>query len=90
MLEKSLKPITVRLIVAVAVLATLVLFVQAASAQEAEMTVEYAEDRTDAVLTLTARDPEGVTPIVWSLLTEDDGMRHRTWASSRSQKIPTT
>ena len=73
MLEKSLKPITVRLIVAVAVLATLVLFVQAASAQEAEMTVEYAEDRTDAVLTLTARDPEGVTPIVWSLLTVDDG-----------------
>ena len=73
MLEKSLKPIKVRLIVAVAVLATLVLFVQAASAQEAEMTVEYAEDRTDAVLTLTARDPEGVTPIVWSLLTVEDG-----------------
>ena len=73
MLKTSLKPITVRLIVAVAVLATLVLFVQAASAQEAEMAVEYAEDRTDAVLTLTARDPEGVTPIVWSLLTDAEG-----------------
>ena len=45
---------------------------------------EYAEDRTDAVLTLTARDPEGVTPIVWSLLANDD-RRHRTWASSRTQ-----
>ena len=34
---------------------------------------EYAEDRTDAVLTLKARDPEGVTPIVWSLLQSDAG-----------------
>ena len=31
--------------------------------------VEYAEDRTDGVITLAAPDPEGVAPIVWSLLT---------------------
>ena len=41
---------------------------KAASAAIGEQSVEYAENRDDAVLTLTARDPEGVTPIVWSLL----------------------
>ena len=38
-----------------------------------EQSVEYAEDRDDAVLTLTASDPEGVTPIVWSLLQDAGG-----------------
>ena len=43
------------------------------SSQPSEYSVGYAEDRTNAVLTLTARDPEGVTPIVWSLLQSDAG-----------------
>ena len=38
-----------------------------------QQSVQYAEDRDDAALTLTAEDPEGVTPIVWSLLTDDEG-----------------
>ena len=33
--------------------------------------VMYAEDRTDPVLTLTAEDPEGVSPIVWSIYEGD-------------------
>ena len=45
------------------------------SSQPSEYSVGYAEDRTDAVLTLTARDPEGVTPIVWSLLTDHQGIQ---------------
>ena len=31
--------------------------------------VEYDEDGTEPVLTLSAEDPEGVTPVVWSLVT---------------------
>ena len=30
-------------------------------------TIEYAENGTGPVATLTATDPEGVTPIIWSL-----------------------
>ena len=33
--------------------------------------VVYAEDRTDPVLTLSGEDPEGVTPIVWSIFVDD-------------------
>ena len=33
-----------------------------------EQTVEYVENDTGPVIRLMARDPEGVTPIVWSLL----------------------
>ena len=35
--------------------------------------VQYAEDETRLVIQLTARDPEGVSPIVWSLLTDAMG-----------------
>ena len=35
-------------------------------------TIEYTEDRTDAVLTLSAGDPEGATPITWSLPADGD------------------
>ena len=38
-----------------------------------EDTFEYAEDATGPVARFTATDPEGVKPIVWSLLTDDDG-----------------
>ena len=41
-----------------------------------EQTVEYAEDRTDPVIRLTASDPEGVTPIVWSLLDDASGVEN--------------
>ena len=33
-------------------------------------TVEYMENSTDSVLTLSAGDPEGATPVTWSLVTE--------------------
>ena len=33
-----------------------------------DRTVEYTENDTSSVLTLSARDPEGATPIVWSIL----------------------
>ena len=37
-------------------------------AQEASMkTFDYPENGTDAVATFTAVDPEGASPIVWSL-----------------------
>ena len=37
--------------------------------------VMYAEDRTDPVLTLTASDPEDVSPIVWSIFVDATGMQ---------------
>ena len=37
--------------------------------------VMYAEDRTDAVLTLSGEDPEGVSPIVWSIFVDATGMQ---------------
>ena len=36
-----------------------------------EVTIDRAEDATGPVANFTARDPEGVTPIGWSLLQED-------------------
>ena len=35
-------------------------------------TISYAEKGTDPVITLTATDPEGVTPIVWSILEDHE------------------
>ena len=40
-----------------------------------EQQVEYVENSTGPVIRLTARDPEGVTPIVWSLLTDHAGVQ---------------
>ena len=45
---------------------------RADSAAIGQQTVEYEENSTGPVIRLMARDPEGVTPIVWSLL-EDAG-----------------
>ena len=39
-------------------------------AQQAQQSFTYAENGTEPVATFTATDPEGVTPIVWSLLTD--------------------
>ena len=49
---------------------------RADSAAMGEQAVEYAEDRTDPVIRLMARDPEGVTPIVWSLLQDASGVEN--------------
>ena len=38
-----------------------------------EQTTQYAENSTGPVIRLTAEDPEGVTPIVWSLLADAGG-----------------
>ena len=40
-----------------------------------EQRVEYAENSTGPVIRLMARDPEGVTPIVWSLLPNAGGIQ---------------
>ena len=44
-----------------------------AQAQQAQQSFTYAEDDTGPVATFSATDPEGVTPIVWSLLESDTG-----------------
>ena len=44
---------------------------RADSTAKGEQTVEYAENGTGAVATFTARDPEGVSPIAWSLTDAD-------------------
>ena len=41
-----------------------------AQAQQAQQSFTYAENATGPVATFAATDPEGVTPIVWSLLTD--------------------
>ena len=40
-----------------------------------EQTVEYVENDTGPVIRLMATDPEGVSPIVWSLLEAEDGIQ---------------
>ena len=44
-----------------------------AQAQQAQQSFTYAENGTGPVATFTATDPEGVSPIVWSLLDDEDG-----------------
>ena len=43
-----------------------------AQAQQAQQSFTYAENDTRPVATFSATDPEGVTPIVWSLLEDDE------------------
>ena len=43
-----------------------------AQAQQAQQSFTYAENDTRPVATFTATDPEGVSPIVWSLLSAAD------------------
>ena len=43
-----------------------------AQAQQAQQSFTYAENGTGPVATFTGTDPEDVTPIVWSLLSEAD------------------
>ena len=42
-----------------------------AEAQEDSTTIEYPENGKDPVATFTATDPEGATPITWSIPTDD-------------------
>ena len=42
-----------------------------AEAQEDSTTIEHPENSEDPVATFTATDPEGVTPITWSVLASD-------------------
>ena len=53
-----------------------------------EQTVEYVENSTGPVIRLMAKDPEDVTPIVWSKLENAD--EPRIWASSQFRKRLTT
>ena len=46
-----------------------------AQAQQAQQSFTYAENGTGPVANFAARDPEGVTPIVWSLLTDHAGVQ---------------
>ena len=48
---------------------------EAPAAMEYMHIVDYPEKDTDPVITLTATDPEGASPIVWSLLTTDQGIQ---------------
>ena len=73
MRNKSFDSTMIRLIVAVALMATLVVFVHGASAQDVQQTVSYVENADIPVLTLSATDPESVTPIVWSILDDAEG-----------------
>ena len=58
----------------VAVLGALLFLLPGVMAQEST-TIEYTENSTDAVVTLSAGDPEGATPITWSLPAADpDGV----------------
>ena len=41
----------------------------------ATRTVSYIENKKATVLTLSARDPEGAAPIIWSILTSADGIQ---------------
>ena len=50
----------------VAVLGALLLAIQPVRAQDST-TIEYTENSTDEVVTLSASDPEDATPITWSL-----------------------
>ena len=76
MITRSYKAITARPIAILAVLlVALMLYAQSdtVSAQDAEIAVSYVENDTEPVLTLEASDPEGVTPISWSILQSAGG-----------------
>ena len=66
-------PMLAALAVAALGLSLLFLYNSTSAQSSSQQSVEYLENEDDAVLTLTARDPEGVTPIVWSLLGDAGG-----------------
>ena len=48
-------------------LGALLLTIRPAGAQDSGTTIEYAENGTDPVATLSAMDPEGATSITWDV-----------------------
>ena len=56
--------------------ASLVLGGLAQAQEPSQDSVMYAENGTGPVLTLSASDPEGVGPIVWSILQDDEGVQN--------------
>ena len=73
MITRTYKAIVARPIAILAVLLAVALAASAAFAQEGQMSVTHPENDDGPVLTLTASDPEGVTPIVWGFLENADG-----------------
>ena len=67
------KRLTLPILAFVAVLAAGLLFLMPGGLLQAQdsTTIEYMENGKDAVLTLSAGDPESAMPIVWSLPTGD-------------------
>ena len=62
-------------VIALMAIAVLLLPGDSVQAQEATTIVDYNENDDVPVITLTATDPEGASPIVWSLLTTDQGIQ---------------
>ena len=64
-------PVGVALFAALALAGLMGLFaltvMPSAEAQDGSTTIEYAENGKDPVATFTATDPEGATPIIWSM-----------------------
>ena len=67
------KRLTLPFLAFVAVLAAGLLFLMPGGLLQAQdsTTVEYIENSEDAVLSLSVSDPEGATPVTWSLVTAD-------------------
>ena len=94
MLTPSLNTVMTRLLIVAAVLATLVFFAPAifdAEFAQADETMMYAENGTDAVRTFTSTDPEGAG-IDWDVtgLDADDTSRSTLAACSCSISRPTS
>ena len=73
MITRTYKAIVARPIAILAVLLAVALAASAAFAQDGQMSVTHPENDDGPVLTLTASDPEGVTPIVWGFLEDATG-----------------
>ena len=61
------------LVIVLMAIAVLLLPGGSVQAQQAATIIQYNENDTVPVITLTATDPEGASPILWSVLTSDSG-----------------
>ena len=71
--KRPFLPIVIAIFAALAVILSLWLSGVLVQAQSAQMVVPYPENGEGPVATFTASDPEGVSPIVWSLLEDHMG-----------------
>ena len=95
MLIRSSTTVKTRVVaLAGALLATLVaisLLYSFVYAQGGGQVIEYPENQTSPVHDFAASDPEGVTPIVWTLSGKDAGTPSPSWAACwNSRARPTT